>query len=160
MNESSKNILVYLAADHGGFELKEKAKQWLDEWGYQYQDLGASEFEAADDYTTYAFPLSEKVGAAFAENAESTVRGVLFCRSGGGMTIAANKVKHIRAVPVYSPKEAKHARNDNHANVISLAGDWTDETTAKETLKAFLETPGSTEERHLRRLQHISAYQA
>lgn len=152
--------LVYLAADHGGFELKEKAKQWLDEWGYQYQDLGADELIPDDDYTTYAFPLAEKVAAAFTENPDSIVRGVMFCRSGGGMTIAANKVKKVRAVPVYSPKEAAHARNDNHANVISLAGDWTDDATAKETLRTFLETPGSTETRHLRRLQHIAAYQA
>jgi ribose 5-phosphate isomerase B len=151
---------IYLAADHGGFELKEQAKQWLTEWGYEFQDLGAESLVPDDDYTTYTFPLAEEVSNALKENPESNVRGVLFCRSGGGMAIAANKVKRVRAVPVYSVKEAKHARRDNHANIISLSGDWTTPEVAKETLQAFLETPGSTETRHLRRLQHIAAYQA
>ena len=158
MNELQEKPLLYLATDHGGFALKEQAKQWLDEWEYEYHDLGANTLDPDDDYTTYAFPLAEKVSAAFAANPETTVRGVLFCRSGGGMSIAANKVKGVRAVPVYSAKEAQHARNDNHANVISLAGDWTTPEIAKQTLKAFLETPGSKETRHLRRLAQIATY--
>lgn len=151
--------IIFLAADHGGFELKEEVKSWLQEWKYDYTDLGAHEFKADDDYPDYAFQLAEQVSKE-TKGGNEDVFGILVCRSGGGMTIAANKVKGVRAVPVYNPQEAAHARNDNHANVISLSGDWTDQETAYQTVKAFLQTPPSAESRHIRRLVKIIDYEA
>ncbi|HEX7018345.1 MAG TPA: RpiB/LacA/LacB family sugar-phosphate isomerase [Patescibacteria group bacterium] len=144
---------IFLGADHGGYELKEKVKTWLTEWGYEYEDLGAHHLDPADDYPEFSFKVAEKV----AQNSDSL--GLLLCRSGGGVTIAANKVKGIRAVPVASEKEAEHARAHNNANVVSLAGDWLTDDDAQQIVKTFLDTPYTHEERHQRRLDQISKYE-
>jgi ribose 5-phosphate isomerase B len=83
----------------------------------------------------------------------------LVCRSGGGMTITANKVPGVRAVPVYEPRQASHAVMHDHVNVISLAGDWITESQAKATLQTFLESQPSQEERHVRRVEAITKYE-
>lgn len=145
---------IYLGADHGGYELKEKAKSWLHDWGYQYEDLGAHRFDPADDYPHYAFAVAEKVAQ------EPEAVGVLLCRSGGGVTIAANKVKGVRAVPVNSEQEAIHAREHNNANVISLSGDWLGDEQAQVILKRYLVTSFTAEERHQRRLAQIAQYES
>jgi ribose 5-phosphate isomerase B len=149
-------MTIYLGADHGGFELKEKIKLWLDEWGFKYQDQGALELNPDDDYPDFSFAVAEKVAAAESE----ATTGILLCRSGGGMVVAANKVPGIRAVLVSSAKEAVHAKEHDHANIISLAGDWTEPEVVKETVKAFLETPYSDAARHQRRVQKIKDYEA
>lgn len=152
--QTSQKRFVYVAADHGGFELKEQIKHWLSEWGVDFHDLGAAMLEPTDDYPDFAFAVAKRVAEM-----PSTSLGVLVCRSGGGMTIVANKVVGIRAVPVYEPKQAVHARTDDHANVISLSGDWSTPALAKATLQAFLETEPSTSERHLRRIAKITEYE-
>lgn len=153
-NDSLFTGTVYLGADHGGFELKQQIKQWLTEWGVSFQDLGSAQLQPDDDYPDYALAVAEHVAQSSTEAV-----GVLVCRSGGGMTIAANKVKGIRAVPVYEPEQAVHAKTDDHANIISLAGDWTLPDQAKSTLRAFLETAPNQDERHLRRIRKIEAYE-
>ena len=144
---------IYVGADHGGYELKDKVRQWLTEWGYQSEDVGAHQLDPADDYPEFAFKVAEKVAS------EADAVGVLLCRSGGGVTIAANKVRGIRAVPVYTVEQAQHARRDNDANVISLAGDWVTDEEVKALLKTYLETPYSKAKRHQRRLDQIAAYE-
>lgn len=147
--------MIYIGADHGGFELKQHILIWLTEWGMSYEDLGAHQFDAADDYPQFAFGVAEKVAVIPAEH-----RGILACRSAAGVIIAANKVKGIRAVAVSDVKSAQHSREHNDANVIGLSGDWMTTEQAKETLKVWLTTPFSDDERHLRRIQQISAKEA
>lgn len=160
MTDASK-ITIYLGADHGGFALKEQLKRWLLEWGYQVEDIGAHQFDEADDYPVFAFKVAEGVARSEVQAAgDQQALGVLCCRSGGGMAVAANKVAGIRAIPVYSPKQAAHAVNDDHANVITLAGDWMSLEEAQATLKAFLDTTPSQEERHKRRVRAITAYES
>lgn len=154
--------MIYLGADHGGFELKEKIKQWLDEWGEQYEDLGAHELDPADDYTEYAHRVASKVDK---ENDPSQPwseqsKGILLCRSGGGMLIAANRYHNVRGDYVFNAESAAHGRNDNDANLISLAGDWVDDENAKAAVKAWLETPHSSEERHQRRVKALNNLQS
>lgn len=148
--------MIFLGADHGGFELKEKIKQWLSEWGWEFVDVGAEQLDREDDYPVYA----EKVARAVAENRSGSWReqskGILACRSGGGMVIAANKIPGIRAVYVDSVKSAVHSRSDNDANVMSLAADWVAEEEIREAVKVWLETEFSGEERHKRRLAMIA----
>lgn len=144
---------IYLGADHGGFELKEKIKTWLTEWGYEFEDLGNTINDPEDDYPDFAF----KVAEAVSKNPES--RGVLACRSAAGMVMAANKIKRIRAVAAFDVTSAKHSREHNDANVLGLSGDWMDEETAQEILRVFLETPFSGEERHQRRIEKIKKYE-
>ncbi len=141
--------MIYLGSDHGGFVLKEKIKLWLTEWGYSFEDMGALALDPTDDYPDFAFTVARKV----VESPEN--RGVLLCRSGGGMVIAANKIKGIRAASVYDEKSAKHGRTNDDVNIISLAGDWMSEAEAKTAVHTFLLTPFSNEERHVRRLQKI-----
>ena len=141
---------VFLGADHRGFELKEKLKEWLKDHGYAVEDLGAHELKPEDDYPDFAFAVAEKVAEDPVGN-----RGVLLCGSGAGMDIAANKVRGIRATVVWSRESAEHARSHDDVNAVSLAADWTSPEQAGEIVRAFLDTPFSGEERHVRRLKKI-----
>ncbi len=149
--------MIYLGADHGGFELKEKVKLWLSDWGEKYEDLGAKELDPDDDYPQYAFKVAEKVGIEddMSLNWKQRAKGILLCRSAGGVVISANKLKEARAVGVYDEKMVKHAREHNDANIIAISGDWTKENEAKKLVKTFLDTEFSKEDRHKRRINQI-----
>ena len=125
--------MIYLGADHGGFVLKENIKQFLKEHDLKYEDLGNTILDMDDDYPDYAFAVGERVGKEDAPSKKwkDRAKGILFCRSSGGMVIAANKVKNIRAVAVYDEKGARHAREHNDANIIALSGDWISDEAAK-----------------------------
>lgn len=184
--QTSNQIQVVIGADHGGFGIKEQVKEWLTRQGYQVDDAGAFTLNPSDDYPEIALAVAKKVvkNALVSQanvtthlnstshtqptihshstthaNSQITTFGLLFCRSGGGMSIAANKVPGIRAVPVYSVQEAKHAREHNNAQIISLAGDWLDQKDIYDIIKAFLSTPFSQEERHVRRLTQIELFE-
>ncbi len=144
--------MIYLGADHGGFSLKEQIKKWLDEWGERYEDCGAHTLDPNDDYPQYAFIVGERVSIYKA-------KGIIVCRSSGGVVIAANKVKGARAVACWDERSARHAREHNDANILALPGDWIDETMAKSIIHIFLSTPFSNEERHTRRIQQIMEYE-
>ena len=145
--------MIFLGADHGGFELKTKLKQFLEELGYEYKDLGNVKYDKDDDYPVYTIKVSEAV----AKNKEN--RGILLCRSAGGVIVAANKVKGVFAIAVTDVKSAKHAREHNDANVLGLSGDWMTEQEAKDAVKVFLETEFTNEERHTRRINMIKEYE-
>lgn len=149
--------MIYLGADHGGYQLKEKVKHWLSSWEYEFEDLGAHEYNPDDDYTDFVQAVANKVSTEDDRSKpwKERTKGILLCRSGGGMCIGANRFKNVRAVYVESAPAAKHARTDNDANIISLAGDWINDTAAQETLMSWLETDFSHEERHERRVQDL-----
>lgn len=151
-NKMTKKLTqtIYLGADHGGFELKETLKKWLIEEDCQVKDMGATTLDPQDDYPQYA------VAVAKAVSLHTNSYGILLCRSGGGMTIAANKINGIRAVELFDEKSAKHAREHNHANVITIGADWQNFTSAKNIISKFFTTLPSQDERHLRRIQQIS----
>lgn len=148
---------IVLGADHGGFELKESMKKFLQEEGYEVEDAGNAEFDKDDDYVDFAEKVAGKVGGEGSETGQRKVMGVLMCRSAAGMVIAANKVKGVRAVAAFDVKSARHSREHNDANVLALSGDWLSEEKAKEVLREWLETPYSNAERHTRRLRKILA---
>ena len=143
-------IKVYLGSDHGGFELKGKMKEWLKEWGYEYEDCGNTVYDKDDDYPDYAFAVARKV----TEDKDSM--GILGCRSAAGVVIAANKIKGVRAGGAHNIKSAKHMREHNDANVLAVSGDWLDEEQAKGIIEVFLRTKFSGDERHVRRLRKIA----
>ncbi|MEM4397278.1 MAG: RpiB/LacA/LacB family sugar-phosphate isomerase [Candidatus Woesearchaeota archaeon] len=149
--------MIYLGSDHGGFELKEKIKKFLLKKGYKVLDLGNHSYEEKDDYTDFAFKVAEKISELDNPKLEwqERVKGILFCRSSAGMTIAANKFKNVRAVSVFDVKSAKHSRLHNDSNIIAISGDWLDEKKAKNIVLKWLNTEFSNEERHLRRLNKI-----
>lgn len=154
--------MIYLGSDHGGFKLKEKIKKWLDEWGYQWQDLGNTVFDKEDDYPQFAISVAEKVveeERKYANKQIKQARGILTCRSAAGVVIAANKVKGARAFTAFDVVSARHGRQHNDANILALSGDWLTEGKAKKILQAFLETEFSSGERHKRRLGQIEEYE-
>lgn len=146
---------IYLGSDHGGYELKEKLKVYLAERhpDFQLEDCGAHQFDPADDYPPIALEVAEKVAAG--ENA----LGILLCRSGSGMVIAANKFKGIRAVELYDAKIAAHAKSHNQANVITFGGDHLSFQEMIKFFEIFLQTEIDQDARHERRLQQISTYE-
>lgn len=153
--------MIYLGADHGGFELKEKIKNYLDNIGYAYKDMGNKILDNEDDYPVFAFAVAEKVAGEDDLSLlwKNRPKGILFCRSAGGVVVAANKVKGAYAIAVTDVKSAKHSRLHNNANVLGLSGDWMTEDEAKEIVKVWLDTEFSGEERHLRRINAIKDYE-
>ena len=158
---------IYLGADHGGFELKEKIKGLLSslESGLKVIDCGAENMDPIDDYPDYAFNLAEKMTVDPDFETEDTssknskVLGLLFCRSGSGMAMAANKVKGIRAVELYDEKIAVHAKSDNYANVLAFGADYLEFEEVAKILQKYLNTDFDRDLRHQRRISKISQYE-
>ncbi|MEK7659211.1 MAG: RpiB/LacA/LacB family sugar-phosphate isomerase [Patescibacteria group bacterium] len=151
--------MIYLATDHRGFQLKEKIKQWLSEWGYQYEDMGAFKYNQDDDYPDFV----QRAAQAVANDPERS-RGIILGGSGQGEAMVANRYKDVRAAVFYSPSTSsgqageemiRMSREHNNANVLSLGASFLDEETAKRAIKLWLETPFPGEERHIRRIEKI-----
>tara|TARA_Y100000310_G_scaffold299121_1_gene333675 strand:+ start:1310 stop:1768 length:459 start_codon:yes stop_codon:yes gene_type:complete len=147
---------IVIGADHGGFELKNSLKKFLEEKGYEVDDKGPETLDPEDDYPDYGKKVAEKVGKSGNEIGQKNVMGILICRSAAGIIITANKFKGVRGVAVFDETQAKHSREHNDANVLGLSGDWTKEKQAEKIVKIWLETPYSDEERHTRRLKKIA----
>jgi ribose 5-phosphate isomerase B len=143
---------VILASDHAGLRLKEKVKKYLERKKIEYEDLGTKSFKSVD-YPDYALKVAEKV----AKN--KNTRGILVCGTGTGMTIAANKVKGIRAVAAYDAYSAKMSRIDNDTNVLGLRGRFFPFEKMKKIITVWLDTPFSGEKRHKRRIKKIGDYE-
>jgi len=141
---------IFIGADHRGFELKEKIKTWLSDWGVQFEDLGAASYNQTDDFPDFAASVARKVAA----DAES--KGVLLCGSDVGVTIAANKIKGIRAGGATIPEQIKAAVYDDNINILTLGADYLNEDQAKEIVKIFLDTKFSMGDRFIRRLDKIA----
>ncbi len=139
--------MIYIASDHGGFKLKESVKKYLDKQKIAYKDMGPETFIDGDDYPDYA----KKVAQPVSQNAKEHM-GILLCRSGQGMAIAANKFKGVRAGVIWNVKQAKAARNDDMTNVLCLPSDYITPAEASKIVKTWLATPYSDDSRHLRRV--------
>mgnify|MGYP000848174484 FL=1 len=147
---------IYLGSDHGGFKLKEQFKQYLlaQHADFVTEDCGALVFEPNDDYPPIAWQVAQQV-AKQTDNA----LGVLFCRTGAGMVIVANKVKGIRAVELNDLAIAVQAKSHNHANVIAFGGDNLSFVNLIDLFETFLRTPFDLDPRHQRRLEQINHYE-
>jgi len=140
---------IAIAADHGGFLLKEKLRARLAGMGHQVRDFGTDSTESCD-YPDFA----EEVGGAVAEGRAD--RGLLVCTTGIGMAMAANKIAGVRAAPAQSEDEVRLTREHNNANVLTLGARYLDESRAVELIRVFLETAFSGGERHVRRVAKIA----
>src|SRR3989304_7628296 len=144
---------VYIGSDHRGFELKEKIKTWLGEWGHEASDLGAFQLDPTDDYPLYA----EKVGSMVGEGEG---RGILLCGSGVGVDVVANKLDGVRTSIGKDPDQVRAGRKDDDMNILVIAADYTKEEEAKEMVKAFLETEFAKKERFVKRINEIKKIEA
>ena len=142
--------MIYLAADHRGFKLKEELKKYLLEQGFETEDVGAFEYDKEDDYVDFAREASEKIAES-----PSLYKGIFVCGSGHGMDMVANKFKGIRAALVFNRGVAAQSREHEDANVLVLASDWLEETEAKDLVTVWLGKSFGGAERNIRRLNKI-----
>lgn len=145
---------IYLGSDHGGFKLKEEFRSYLsnEHPEIELEDCGAFTYEAEDDYPEFAFKVAKRT-------ASGQNLGILLCRSGSGVVIAANKVKGIRAVELYDDRIAAHSKSHNQANVIAFSGDYLSLERMVELFEIFLKTGVDKSERHQRRIAQITNYE-
>ncbi len=141
---------VVIGSDHAGFHLKEALKKALGAWGHEVDDVGTHTLDSVD-YPDFAVAVSRKVVAGGAGTL-----GVILCGSGIGVSIAANKVKGIRAARCDEPYSAQMARRHNDANVLCMGERVVGPGVAEMTLKLFLDTPFEGG-RHAARVAKIDA---
>jgi len=140
--------MIYIGADHAGYNLKEELKKYLKELEYDVEDLGNKEAEPQDDYPDFAVKVAKKT-------VETGEKGIVICGTGIGSCIVANKVKGARAALAWDEFTAIQSREHNDANILCLGGRVVDAETAKKIVRLWLETKFSDEERHIRRLDKI-----
>lgn len=145
---------IGIAADHGGYEMKEKIHVLLTATGYKVVDFGNLQYDRDDDYPDFAIPLARAVAAGVVE------RGILLCGSGVGASIAANQVDGARAAVCHDDFSARQGVQDDNMNILCLGGRTTGIAVAWECIKSFLAAKFSGAERHLRRLAKLSAIRA
>lgn len=141
--------MIALGSDHAGYELKQVIMKHLEERKIEFKDYGTYSADSCD-YAVFA----EKTARAVA-NGECTL-GLLFCGTGVGISIAANKVKGIRACCCSDLFSAEMTRLHNNANMLCLGGRVVSPEKAIEIVDIFLNTPFSGEERHQRRIDQIT----
>lgn len=140
--------MIAIGCDHGGFAYKQMLMQHLQDRNLPYEDFGTYTPDSCD-YPDYAIPVAKAVAAGEAE------KGILICGTGIGMSIAANKVKGIRAAVCGDAFSARATREHNDANILCMGARVISEAKALEITDIFLDTPFSEDERHKRRISKI-----
>jgi ribose 5-phosphate isomerase B len=144
--------MIYLASDHRGFKLKALIKEWLGEWGMEYEDNGPMQYDPEDDYPDYIRKATEKVAVDPAMH-----RAIVLGATGQGEAIVANRHQGIRAVVYYGGTTdiVTMSREHNDANILSLGAAFLENDEVKIAIKLWLDTPFSNAERHVRRIAKI-----
>ncbi|HUV72157.1 MAG TPA: RpiB/LacA/LacB family sugar-phosphate isomerase [Clostridia bacterium] len=142
--------MIYLGADHGGYELKEKVKKWLKDGGHEFKDLGNDHLDSEDDYPDFAAAVAEKISKG-----KRGDMGIAVCRSGVGMDVVANRFAGVRCGLGCSPQQIRVAKRDDNINCLALPADFVTDEEAQSMIQMFLETLFSKGEKYLRRLEKI-----
>jgi len=141
---------IYISNDHRGVGLKIYLQQMLSADDYDVVDLGADSGTEAVDFPEVTKLVTDKLLD------EPDARGIVICGSGGGVLIAANRFRHIRATRCERPEQAASDRIHNDINVLAFGADDIDIEQAFLCAKAFLQTKFDASERRIRRLGKIS----
>jgi RpiB/LacA/LacB family sugar-phosphate isomerase len=144
-------MLIAIASDHAGFELKNELRPFVENLGHQVLDLGAYSEQPGDDYPDFA----EAVGMAVRDHRAD--RGVLVCGSGVGVSVAASKIPGIRAAVCHDSYSAHQGVEHDDMNVLVMGSRIIAVELAKELVNRFLNARFSGEERHVRRLGKVKA---
>ena len=145
---------VGIAADHGGYEMKQKIDILLCAEGHEVVDFGNTQYDSNDDYPDFAIPLARAVAGGVVK------RGILLCGSGIGASVAANKIEGVRAAICHDVFSARQGVQDDDMNVLCLGGRTTGIAVAWDCVRSFLAAKFSGEERHRRRLAKVNAIRA
>ena len=146
---------VDLGADHQGFFLKNKVRDYLTKAGYQITDYSNEELDPDDDFPKYAKLAAKRV----VDEKDDTDVAILVCGGGQGMCMAANRIKGVRAIVASSVEDATYGRNDNDANVLCLPARVLDREYNiplwRDIVDAFMNTPFAGAERYIRRNREL-----
>ena len=140
--------MIALGCDHGGYELKQEVIKFLEEKNLEYKDYGCYSLDSCD-YPEFAKAVANAVASGECE------KGILICGTGIGISIAANKVKGIRAALCHDTFSAQATREHNDANILAMGARVIGPGLALKIVDTFLETPFSNDERHIRRINMI-----
>ena len=141
---------VGLAADHGGFEMKQQLAKLLAKEGHEVVDFGNDVYDTDDDYPDFAIPLARAVSRGEVE------RGILLCGSGVGASVAANKIIGVRAAVCHDEFSARQGVEDDNMNILCFGGRTTGVAVAWDCTKSFLGARFSGAARHRRRLAKVT----
>ncbi len=139
-------MTIFIASDHGGFELKNKLIEYLQNKNIRIVDIGNLQYDPIDDYPDFAKKLCETV----LQKPEDSC-GIVICRSGAGVSIMANRFKGIRCTLGINPAQVSHSKEDDNINVLALASDYTDFDNSTQMVDVFLSSKPKTEEKYVRR---------
>ncbi len=145
---------IGLAADHGGFDLKQHLSEDLRGAGYEIVDFGAPELRPEDDYPDYVVPLARAVAQG------EVSRGIAICGSGVGASVVANKVPGVRACLIHEIYSAHQGVEDDDMNVMCLGGRVVGYEVAWDLVQAFLAARFEPRPRFRRRLDKVAAVEA
>jgi ribose 5-phosphate isomerase B len=142
--------MIYVGADHAGYELKNQLVEHLHHAGYEVEDIGAKTLDLEDDYPRYAYLAASKILGG-----NDSDQAILVCGSGQGMSIAANRVNGVRAALAWNLESAKAARRDDNANVLVLPSRFIDTEEAIAAADAWLRAEFKNDPKYQRRLDEL-----
>lgn len=139
--------MIYLGADHRGYNLKEFISEYLNNRAIQFENMGTDSKEQSD-YPEFARKVGEQVS-------KTNSRGILICGSGAGMVITANKIQGVYAALATNPEMASAIKQQDDVNVLVLAADFTSEEQTKNILDAWFDSKYDRQDRHQKRIDQI-----
>ncbi len=148
---------IHIATDHAGLEISHFLIEQLGKDGHEVFDHGPQSFDPLDDYPSFC--INAALAVIRDQQAEIDALGIVLGGSGNGEQMAANKVKGIRAALVWNESTAKLAREHNDANVIAIGARQHDQAEVLQLVRWFIAEPFSKDERHVRRIGKIAAYE-
>jgi ribose 5-phosphate isomerase B len=151
VQQQQQHMRIGIAADHGGFHLKDTLVARLGTAGHEIVDFGAHELNDGDDYPDFVIPLARAVANGEVE------RGIALCGSGVGASVCANKVARVRAALIQDHFSTRQGVEDDHLNILCLGGRTMGSEVAWDLVQTFLAAQPSAAERHLRRLGKVAA---
>ena len=141
-------VMIALGSDHGGYDLKQVVKGYLDEKGIAYKDFGCMDKNSCD------YPIFGRAAAKAVASGECE-KGIVVCTTGIGISMVANKVPGVRCALCQDSFSAKMTRLHNDANMLALGGGIVGPNLALDIVETFLNTEFSAEEKHVRRISLI-----
>lgn len=143
---------ILLAADHAGFALKNKVKEYLTNEGFTVEDMGAHVLVPDDNYPEIMLPVAMRIVSA-----TDDTKAIIFGKSGNGEAVICNRLPGVRAA-VYHGKNleiVRLSRQHNDANILSIGAGFVEEEEAIEAVRVWISTPFSNEERHVKRVEML-----
>lgn len=143
---------ILLAADHAGFALKNKVKEYLTNEGFTVEDMGAHVLVPDDNYPEIMLPVAMRIVSA-----TDDTKAIIFGKSGNGEAVICNRLPGVRAA-VYHGKNleiVRLSRQHNDANILSIGAGFVEEEEAIEAVRVWISTPFSNEEKHVKRIEML-----